>query len=93
MEKKGIDLSSYLESLYTQPTQEDLEKQKRSFDAMLAYERNCRRLYDYPSWMCKPSRPQRQGDTMADFSARYGTTVAEMKAQEQAVEKSLELNH
>jgi len=71
------------------PTKESIEKYERAFNARLAYEKNCIDKYDYPDWMCKPSKPPIKGERMIDFAIKYNTTIEEMKACELQVERAL----
>lgn len=72
--------------------QEVIDKCDRAFNARMAYERNCIAKYDYPDWMCKPSKPPVKGERIEDFAYKYGTTVKEMIACLPAVEIALKLN-
>lgn len=69
------------------PSKETVEKNKRAYDAMMAYEKNCMSKYDRTG---KPSLMPQKGDTMLDFAGRYGTTISEMKKALPEVEYNLE---
>lgn len=69
---------------------ETIEKQKRAFDAMLAYERNCILKYDYPD--NRPSKQPIMGERMIDFACRFKTTIEEMKQCGGEVERFIENN-
>lgn len=71
---------------YMIPSKEQLEKDKKAFEALLAYEKNCIAKYDYPDWMGKPSKPPIKGERMEDFAFKFGTTIEEMKLQWRLVE-------
>ena len=77
------------EYLVITPTKKSIKKYERAFNARLAYEKNCIAKYDYPDWMCKPSKPPIKGERMIDFAMKYNTTIEEMKACELQVDRTL----
>lgn len=83
-----ISRSSFLNEYYSQPTQEEINKIERAFQALLAYEKNCIAKYDYPD--NRPSKPPIKGERMSDYAERYGTTIEEMKRHWRGVEYALE---
>jgi len=70
------------------PSAEDLDKHKRAFDALLAYEKNCILKYDYPD--NRPSRPPKIGEQMKDYARTFGVEIKDMKACWREVERALE---
>ena len=75
------------EYLY-KPSAEDLDKHKRAFDALLAYEKNCILKYDYPD--NRPSIPPKKGERMEDYARTFGVEIKDMKACWREVERALE---
>lgn len=72
---------------------DDFEKQKRAFDALLAYERNCLKYEaKHPQHLQYRVRIPR-GERMSDFAMRFGTTVKEMKKHWLAVERTIDLQN
>lgn len=92
--KKKIEMSDreFHDLIYNKSSQESIDRYERAFEARLAYEKNCIAKYDYPNWMCKPSRPSKKGETMLDYAIRFNTTVEEMKKCEREVDRFLENN-
>ena len=84
-----ISRSSFFDDIYAKPSQESIDKYERAFNAQLAYEKNYIAKYDYPDWMCKPSKPPIKGERMADFAHRFGTTIQEMKDVQRQVDRAL----
>lgn len=82
-----ISRSDFLNEYYSQPTQEEIYKTERAFQALLAYEKNCIAKYDYPD--NRPSKPPIKGERMSDYAERYGTTIEEMKSHWRGVEYAL----
>jgi len=74
------------------PSAEDLDKHKRAFDALLAYEKNCILKYDYPdnSPSRPPSRPPKKGEQMEDYARTFDVEIKDMKACWREVERALE---
>ena len=70
------------------PSAEDLDKHKRAFDALLAYEKNCILKYDYPD--NRPSKPPKKGERMEDYARTFGVEIKDMKACWREVERALE---
>ena len=82
-----ISRSDFLNEYYIQPTQEEIDKTERAFQALLAYEKNCIAKYDSPD--NRPSKPPIKGERMSDYAERYGTTIEEMKSHWKSVEYAL----
>ena len=70
------------------PSAEDLDRHKRAFDALLAYEKNCILKYDYPDNI--PSRPPKKSERMEDYARTFGVEIKDMKACWREVERALE---
>ena len=84
---KDVMSSQDFKDLYLNtPSVEQLEKQGKAFQALLAYETNCRNKYDREN---KPSLPPKKGETMLDFANKFETTVEEMKQCWREVEQEL----
>lgn len=74
------------EQLYMGHPYEQPEDEKRAFNALMAYEKNCFIFYDRPG---KPSLTPRRGERIQDYALEYETTAEEMKKQRNAVEDQL----
>lgn len=61
---------------------------ENSFNALLAYEKNCILKYDRPN---KPSICPKRGERMQDFALKFNTSIELMKKQRNMVELYLEI--